>query len=109
MEELRFEAEKAARAESIEKILLLQETQSKLIIAQHGESSQELKDFLEEKRAEIRELDALNDKLEIETLATHEQNKLDIRKDFEDKRIAGIKKTVEQAQKLIKKKTHDKN
>ena len=103
LEELRFEAEKAARAESIEKILLLQETQSKLIIAQHGESSQELKDFLEEKRAEIRELDALNDKLEIETLATHEQNKLDIRKDFEDKRIAGIKKTVEQAQKLIKK------
>ena len=107
LEELRFEAEKAARAESIEKILLLQETQSKLIIAQHGESSQELKDFLEEKRAEIRELDALNDKLEIETLATHEQNKLDIRKDFEDKRIAGIKKTVEQAQKLIKKANKD--
>ena len=107
LEELRFEAEKSARAESIEKVLLLQETQRKLIIAQHGKSSQELKDFLEEKRAERRELDALNDKLEIETLATHEQNKLDIRKDFEDKRIEGIKKTVEQAQKLIKQANKD--
>ncbi len=102
LEELRFEAEKDARAESIEKILLLQKEQAILIREQSGKDSQELKDFLEEKRAEIRELTALNDKLEIETLATHEQNKLDIRKDFEDKRIAGIKKTVEAAQKLIK-------
>ena len=102
LEELRFEAEKAARAESTEKVIKLQKKQAILIREQFGKDSQELKDFLEEKRAEIRELDALNDKLEIETLATHEQNKLDIRKDFEDKRIEGIKKTVEQAQKLIK-------
>lgn len=102
LEELRFEAEKAARAESTEKVIKLQKKQAILIREQFGKDSQELKDFLEEKRAEIRELDALNDKAEIETLATHEQNKLDIRKDFENKRIEGIKKTVKEAQKLIK-------
>ena len=82
LEELRFKAEKEARKESILKIIELQKEQQILVQKQYGKNSQELKDFIIQRDLEIREFGLLNNGLEIAQLNVHEQNKLDIKKDF---------------------------
>lgn len=86
LENKRFQAEQQTRLENLQKFQDSLDEKQKLIIEQFGKESDELKEFQIERNQEIADLIKVSDDLEIEQIKRHEQNKLDIRKDFAEKR-----------------------
>jgi hypothetical protein len=87
IEDSRYFDEQEKRILNTKKVIALQIEQEKLIREQYTKDSEEYKKFVIQRAKEVNSLDIVNRQLEIEETKKHEQNKLDIRKEFAIKTI----------------------
>jgi hypothetical protein len=87
IEDSRYFDEQEKRIQNTKKVIALQIEQEKLIREQYTKDSEEYKKFVIQRAKEVNKLDIVNRQLEIEETRKHEQNKLDIRKEFAIKTI----------------------
>jgi hypothetical protein len=96
IEDSRYFDEQEKRILNTKKVIALQIEQEKLIREQYTKDSEEYKKFVIQRAKEVNSLDIVNRQLEIEETKKHEQNKLDIRKEFAIKTI-DIESGIERA------------
>jgi hypothetical protein len=109
LEDLRFKAEQQQKENDF--LLLIQqiEKQEQQIIDLFGENSKEVIDFRNKAAKDLLTIEAANQTISEDQLQKSEQRKLDIIKDFDNKRIEQATKTVKKAQDLIKKQNKEDN
>jgi len=82
LEDERFKVEQSQRANNFELLKAQIATQEAQIIDLFGEGSEELAAFREQANKDILALQGIHDNLEVEQLKTHQENLLNIRKEF---------------------------